>query len=363
MTDVLHVLLVILGLSVLMIVHEGGHYLVARAFKMRVLRFSIGFGPTLFKHQPKGSPTVFQVGAIPLLAYVQIAGMNPHEEVDPNDPEIFPNKGLLARILTIAAGPVANYLLASLIAFGVAMTAWPMFDMPVIGETVPGSAAREAGLERGDVIVEANGEEIAWFSDLRDATAGRVGRATVYVIERDGRRFEVTMTPRPLEGRPEVGVVGIAPEFERMGSYGPADAARLAVAWPYQQTKQQLEGLADMFRRKSMDNVGGVVAMASAMSQAAEAGAVRFLMLMAFISAALGFFNLLPFPALDGGRLCFLFYEAITRRRANDRVEAAIHTAGILFLLGLMVVVTYRDIVRMITTKPEPAPAAEQRDR
>ena len=134
---VLHVLLAILGLSVLMIVHEGGHYLVARAFKMRVLRFSIGFGPTLFKHQPKGSPTIFQVGAIPFLAYVQIAGMNPHEEVDPNDPELFPNKSLLARVLTIAAGPIANYLLASVVVFFLAMNSWPMFDMPVVGETVP----------------------------------------------------------------------------------------------------------------------------------------------------------------------------------------------------------------------------------
>ena len=115
------VLITVIALSVLVIIHEGGHYLAARAFGMRVLRYSIGFGPTLFRYQPKGSPTVFQVAVIPFLAYVQIAGMNPHEEVDPDDPEIFPNKSLFARIATIAAGPIANYGAASLLIFIIAV--------------------------------------------------------------------------------------------------------------------------------------------------------------------------------------------------------------------------------------------------
>ena len=101
------VLVTVIALSVLIIIHEGGHYLAARAFGMRVLRFSVGFGPTLFRYQPKGSPTVFQVAVIPFLAYVQIAGMNPNEDVDPSDPELFPNKSLGARVATIAAGPRA----------------------------------------------------------------------------------------------------------------------------------------------------------------------------------------------------------------------------------------------------------------
>jgi regulator of sigma E protease len=345
--NVLHVLLAILGLSVLMIVHEGGHYLIARAFKMRVLRFSIGFGPTIVRYQPKGSPTIFQVGLIPFLAYVQIAGMNPHEEVEPDDPEIFPNKSLLARILTIGGGPLANYLAASLIAFGLALTSWPLFEMPMVGEAIEGTPAAQAGLQRGDVIVEANGEPIAWFSELKDATTDRVGRPTDYVIERDGRRFSVTLTPVPREGNPESGVIGIVPELERYGSYDVPQAARLAITWPYEKTVEQITGIGEMIRQRTMQGLGGPVTMAHSFAQAAEAGPVTYLMFFAWISAALGFFNLLPFPALDGGRLCFLLYEAITRRRANDRVEAAIHTAGILFLLGLMVVVTYRDVVRI----------------
>ena len=110
-------LLAILGLALLMIVHEGGHYLAARKFGMRVTKFSIGFGPTLFKHRPKDSPTTFQIAVIPFLAYVQIAGMNPFEEHDPNDKGSYANASLLGRIATIAAGPIANYLFASLFMF------------------------------------------------------------------------------------------------------------------------------------------------------------------------------------------------------------------------------------------------------
>jgi regulator of sigma E protease len=100
----------ILGLGLLMVVHETGHYLAARAFKMRVTRFSIGFGPALARHTPKGSPTTYQIAIIPLLAYVQIAGMNPLEEVDPNDEGSYANASLVGRITTIVAGPLANYL-------------------------------------------------------------------------------------------------------------------------------------------------------------------------------------------------------------------------------------------------------------
>src|SRR3954462_7666027 len=117
MSSFAYALIAILGLAVLMIVHEGGHYLAARRFGMRVTRFSIGFGATLWKHRPKGSPTTFQVAIIPFLAYVQIAGMNPYEEIDPKDPESYANAGLWARTVTIAAGPLTNYFFASILLF------------------------------------------------------------------------------------------------------------------------------------------------------------------------------------------------------------------------------------------------------
>src|ERR1041384_3744178 len=108
----------ILGLGLLMVVHELGHYIAARAYKMRVTRFSIGFGPALFRHTPKDSPTTYQIAIILLLAYVQIAGMNPLEEIDPKDQGSYANASLIGRITTIFAGPLANYLFASVLFFG-----------------------------------------------------------------------------------------------------------------------------------------------------------------------------------------------------------------------------------------------------
>jgi len=344
---IFQVFVTVAALSVLIIIHEGGHYLAARAFGMRVLRYSIGFGPTVFRYQPKDSPTVFQVAVIPFLAYVQIAGMNPNEEVDPDDPELYPNKSLFARVTTIAAGPIANYLTASLIVFGLGITNTLPPMQPAepmqIGHVVPDSPAARAGLQVGDVIVSADGRPIHNVTELIDATAPRAGEPTVYVVEREGRALApVTITPADQSGRGQIGVgAKLIPLYENLGAW---DSAKLSVVLPYQMTMAQLNGLADMVKRRSTEGIGGPVMMGKMVAEAAQAGVPAFLWLLMFISVALGMFNLLPFPALDGGRLIFLGYEALTRRRANERFEMAVHAFGIVFLLGVMILVTYRDI-------------------
>ena len=341
------VLITVIALSVLVIIHEGGHYLAARAFGMRVLRYSIGFGPTLFRYQPKGSPTVFQVAVIPFLAYVQIAGMNPNEEVDPNDPELYPNKSLFARVTTIAAGPIANYLTASAIVFalGVTNTLPPMqpAEPMQVGHVVPDSPAANAGLQEGDIIVMADGKAIANVSELIDATAPRAGEPTEYIIERDGKALPpIAITPLDRGGRGQIGVgAKMIPLYEELGV---VESAKLSVVLPFQMTMAQLNGLADMVKRRSTEGIGGPVMMGKMVADAAQAGLPAFLWILMFISVALGMFNLLPFPALDGGRLIFLGYEAVTRRRANEQFEMAVHAFGIVFLLGVMILVTYRDI-------------------
>ncbi len=346
-TEWLVYLVVIAAISVMVVVHESGHYFVARAFGMRVLRFSIGIGPAIFKYQKKGSPTIFQVSAIPLLAYVQVDGMNPTEEIDKNDPALFANKSVFARIATIVAGSLANYLFASIVIFFLVALGGVQREVPgpmVVGVLIEPSPAATAGIQLGDEIVEANGQAIHGIDELIEATRSRADQPTVYVIRRNGELLPpMTITPRLQDGR---GVIGIQPQptFE----YDPAPlsvALELAIVLPMYQTLAQVEGLVDRFRRQTTEGISGPVGMARVMSASAHRGLYTFVGTLVSISVALGFFNLLPFPALDGGRLVFLLFELITRRRANEKVEAVIHMVGIVVLLCFAAYVTmYRDI-------------------
>lgn len=337
----LDILLAIVGISVLVVVHEGGHYLAARAFKMRVLRFSIGLGPALWRYKPKDSPTTFQICAIPFLAYVQIDGMNPTDQVDPKDPTLYPNKSVLARIFTIFAGPFANYLAASLLIFGLTLTGGVPHRVAV-GEVLADKPAASAGLRVGDVIVEANGRAIVTADDLIEATSNRAGMATVYVIERDGRRLApITITPVDSEGR---GIIGVATR-QLLRDASVADASLLAVVLPWRVTVATFEAIGELIKRRTTEGVTGPIGMGKAMAESVQQGPRAYLGRLMFLSVALGLFNLLPFPALDGGRLVFLGYELVTRRRANEKIEAVIHTVGLLFLLGVIILVTIRDVL------------------
>ncbi len=354
MSILLAYLFAILGISLLVIIHEGGHYLSARAFGMRVTKFSIGFGPTIAKFQPQGSPTVFQIGAIPFLAYVQIAGMNPAEDNDPNDPSLYLNKGVFARFFTIFAGPFANYMVATLLVLGFALSGYqleverpPPLEPMTIESVQPGLPAAVAGLQAGDVIVEANGKKVRHVDDLIDITSPRAEQATTYVVERNRQRLApFTLTPKKSEtGR---GVIGIlakqAPIVDKQGepmAFGAALA--YSIRFPYELTKDQLEGMTHMVKKRTTEGMVGPVGMVKIVASTSHS-IVPFARMLILITVALGMFNLLPLPGLDGGKLVFLFYEIITKRRANEQVENLVHTVGLVFLLCLIALVTLRDV-------------------
>lgn len=342
------ILFAVFGISLLVIVHELGHYLAARAFGMRVTRFSIGIGPVLAKFQPKGSATVFQISAIPFMAYVMIAGMNPAEEVDPDDPELYPNKGVIARMLTIFCGPFANYVAASAMILGLAMTVgWREAAAPAEPMTVikvhPQSAAEEAGIQEGDVILEAAGRPVRNVEELIDVTAPRTGEPTLYLVERDGKKLPpMEITPRDHEGR---GVIGVTPKYNFTYREMPfMEALQLAVTLPFDMTVANLEGIFDLIERRTTEGIKGAVGMGRMIVEQVEKGVFDTVWILIAISVSLGLFNLFPLPALDGGRLLFLIYEVITRRRPNERIEATVHMVGLLFLFCVIILVTWRDI-------------------
>jgi regulator of sigma E protease len=326
----------ILGLGLLMVVHELGHYLAARGFKMRVTRFSIGFGPALFRHTPKGSPTTYQVAIIPLLAYVQIAGMNPMEDIDPKDQGSYANASLIGRIVTIFAGPLSNYLFASVLFFGSLMIGG--LPVPTTKVTVqPHSAAEAAQMKTGDKVVEVAGKPITDWDEMKSVISVSPNRPVDVAVERDGQIIHLTVTPAAVSnGEGRIGVEAVyhtrPAKLREAGVYALEEPANVVAL--------TMVGLGRMLTGKQKPDLAGPVGIVRETANAARRGPAPYFWLLGLISAYLGAFNLLPIPALDGGRLMFLAYEATTRRRPDPKVEAQVHAIGLFMMLALVLFVT-----------------------
>jgi regulator of sigma E protease len=338
--DVLWFLAAIAGLGVLMVVHEAGHYFAARFFGMRVTKFSLGMPPVLWRIQPKGSPTTFQIGAIPFFAYVQIAGMNPLEEIDAKDKGSYANASLWGRIVTIFAGSFANYIVASvffLVAILISGTQRPTTNILVLKD----EPAAVAGMKDGDKVVEVDGVKVESWDHFRSMVSKRANLATPVVVVRGGERVSLTVTPAPKDnGEGKIGAQ-MVPETVPVPF---KIAVKEAILMPPEVVYELVTGLVKVVTGKQKAELGGPAAIVKEGAKAAKGGLGVLLKFLGFLSANLAGFNLLPIPALDGGRLLFLGYEALSRRRPDAMVEAHVHLVGFVMLLMLMVVVTYSDL-------------------
>lgn len=352
----------ILGLGLLMVVHEAGHLFAARSFGLRVTRFSIGFGPTIFRIEPldgyfwfitaadqvkvrlfrhdeaRHGPTVYQVAIIPFLAYVQVAGMNPLEEVDPEDKGSYANAPLIARVTTIFGGPLANYLFASVLFFGSLWLGGRLApaEHPTEVNVIPDNPAMVAGLQTGDRIVAVEGAAVADWEAMAKAISSNPGKAIHVDVERAGQRLSIEVTPRDEKGK---GLIGVRPNTRRI-PVAFSEAARLSLERPALVVRDLAVGLYMIATRKAEPELAGPVGIVKETGRAARAGWTDLVEFLAVLSAYLGAFNLIPFPALDGGRLVFLSYEAATRKRAHAKIEALVHAAGLFVLLALVLYVT-----------------------
>lgn len=339
----LYILVAILGLAFLMVVHEAGHFFVAKYFGMRVVRFSIGFGPALYRKQPKGSPTTYQIAIIPFLAYVQIAGMNPFEELDPHDKGSYANARLHARILTIFAGPLANYLVASILFFGAFMIGGETVLTTTVDLVMPDMPGAAAQIKPGDKIVQIEGTDITEWEQLRNIISTRAGQKTDVVVERDGKRLTLPVVPADEDGQGRIGVQARVVTVPM--SVG--KAALVSLEEPPKVVASTVVGIGRIIMRQAKPEFAGPLGIVKETAKAVRDGFDKYLTLLAVLSAYLAAFNLLPFPALDGGRLAFLGYEAATRKRPNARIEAGVHTVGLFMLLALVAFVTiFSDLSR-----------------
>lgn len=348
----------VLGLAALMIVHECGHFFVARAFGMRVERFSIGFGPPIWRHRPKNSDTTYQVALIPFLAYVQIAGMNPFEEIDENDKTSYANASLLGRISAIIAGPLANYFFASILFFASLLIGGKTVETTRI-EVIDGGAAQLAGFQNGDRVVTIDGEKIQTWEQMRTTILKRPSKAVPVAIEREGKPVQLTVTPRPL-AKDGGGLIGVRPEPAPMPL---GEAATKSVVQPAAIVALTVRSLYRMITGQEEGQLTGPIGIIRETEKAAELGLPFYLSMLGFLSTSVGFFNMLPLPALDGGRLLFLGYEAVTRRRPNQKMEAQVHAFGMLLLLATIAVVSFREWGSDKTPSEEAAEKAAAREK
>lgn len=358
----MYALLAILSLGFLIIVHEGGHFFVARWCKMRVDRFSIGFGPGILKRKSK-SGTIFQLAPIPFGGFVEIRGMNIAEEVDPDDQFAYPNRPAWQRFLTIFAGPATNYLSAILLAFLLYTchgqeSSWRWFSVAAVN---PGFDAH-GKLEVGDRIIAidtmpilARGEYISpegkkyTAGVLREKVMAKNGAPVTLTVLRAGQQLDISITPKVsfvgLPYQPErVLLMGIVPIPEPdVLNVGVFSAVVDSFRYPIEQTKMISAGLYDIVTGKEDADPGGPKRIYDEFAKAWKLGFVTGIKLLMLLSVYLGLFNLFPLPALDGGRLVFLTYELVTRRRANPKIEAMVHMAGIMVLGVVMILVTLND--------------------
>jgi regulator of sigma E protease len=378
----LFIVVALAALGFLIVVHEGGHYFVASWCKMRIERFSIGFGPGILKKQSKRTGTTFQLAPIPFGGFVEIRGMNIAEEVDPDDKFAYPNRPVWQRFVTIFAGPATNYLSALVLAM--ALYTCHGIDIPQwigVGAVMDGYDAH-GKLESGDRIVAVNKVPLLFDSPkgLVERVNAAKGEPLTLTLERNGATRSETIKPRldneattrarhhldeiaklapalaPFASTvgkmmPEpVWRIGVKQEVQyRTESIGVVDATARALRYPVEQTKVIGVNLYSIVFGDEKADPGGPIRIVEEFYHAFVAGVVPGIRLLMLLSVYLGLFNLLPLPALDGGRLVFLVYEMVTRRRANPKIESMVHMAGIMALGVVMLVVLYIDVRRFWT--------------
>lgn len=335
-------MLAILALGLLIIIHEGGHFLVARLSGMRVDRFSIGFGPRLFSF--KRGETLYQIAAIPLGGFVQIAGLTPGEEgMEADDPRAYPNRPVYQRLATIFAGPATNYIFAALL-LAVIFLIWGVPGpgrTPVVDDLIEGKPAAAAGFQPGDEIERIDGQPVRDINEVVKRVSDSQGHPLTVAVLRDGKPVTLHVTPKEDGGDYRIGIaLGVKEQWEQVPT-----AARLghAVTYPFEFSAYALQTLVQGGFSGVLKHGSGPIGMVKEMRKRIEHGPRHALMIIALISIYLGMFNLLPLPGLDGGRLAFLGWEAISRRRVNQRVEQAVHMVGVLLLLALIVVISFKN--------------------
>lgn len=351
-------------LTVLVFVHELGHFLVARYNNVRVEIFSIGFGTELFGFNDSHG-TRWKFSAIPLGGYVKMFGEGEviEEESKEKERELtdeekavsFHHKRLGQRAAIVFAGPFANFVFAVIVLAGLFFASGVPSPLAGIGTVQPGSAAEKAGITAGDQVIMIAGQEVKWFEDLREIVMNSPNIPIPVEIIRDNSQLTLIATPKAQvieEGgvEREIGLLGVTPhpEMVEYTNIGPLDAVVMGAERTYGLTLTILNAVGRMITGSvSREELGGPLKIAQMSGQMAQGGLASLVFFMAALSINLGLINLFPIPMLDGGHLLFYIVEAILGRPVNEKAQEYSFRFGLILLLLLMVFVTWNDLEQL----------------
>ena len=345
----MYVLIGILLLGILIAVHEFGHFIAARICGIEVMEFAIGMGPKLIGWTGK-SGTKFSLRAIPLGGFCAFYGEDDVEGKSKDDPRAYGKQNVWKRIFTVAMGPMMNFVLAFLVALSFYWTSGMMEVLPVIDMVDPASPAAAAGMLPGDRIIGVGEEDFSSGNVPAIQEALRSNGATVWVtIQREGDAASITIPVIPAWNEEyQRHMIGIT--FATRSAALPFGTA-IQAAWQYcvQAGTAVFDALSGLFTDPEIrDQVAGPVGTIQVVSQAVKQdGFDAFISLLVMISVNLGIMNLLPIPGLDGSRIVFHLIEALRGKPIKLEREALVHFIGMIFLLGLMVFFTFKDVARI----------------
>jgi len=335
------VILAILIFSFIIFFHELGHFLLAKKNGIRVDEFSIGMGPRLLSKQV--GETRYSWKLLPIGGSCMMG----EDDVDDMSEGSFNSKSVWARISVIVAGPIFNFILAFI--FAMILVIWVGVDRPVIGNVAEGYPAEEAGLQTGDKIISLNNSKIDMFREISSYNQFNAGEEVLVVYERDGEQYSVNI--QPVQTEEGSYLLGLGSEgYTKASGLEVVKYSAYEVKYWISSTLQSLKGLVTgLFGIEDLSGPVGIVNMVDdtyQQSKSSGIGAVviNLIYLAIILSANLGVMNLLPLPALDGGRLVFLAVEGIRGKRVPPEKEGFVHMIGLVLLLLLMVVVMYNDI-------------------
>ena len=346
-------------LTVLVFVHEMGHYLIARKNGVRVEVFSVGFGPEIIGWTDN-SLTRWKICAIPLGGYVKMFGDSDPASTKSVSSEFFSkddvrvsfhHKSLAQKTAIVAAGPIANFLFAVVLLTVLFAIVGQKHAPPIIDKIASGSAAQEAGLLVGDRIIRVDNTDINKFNDLRRIVSPNPNRNLLFLIERDGRKIEIDVVPSLTEVRDasgtmiKVGLLGVSSMQTSTKLYDPISAFKEALAESWSISTQTLDYLGQiLIGARGTEELGGPIRIAKISGAVAEIGASSLIYFMAVLSINLGLINLFPIPVLDGGHLVLYLLEFVRGRPLGQKAQEAASFAGLGIVIALMIFVTLNDI-------------------